>query len=84
MVDFDPDSNAYSFPCPHCNFFVQVKKNDIACKIFRHGCYKKGMKNIPPHSSKEVCDRLVSENKIHGCGRPFKFDGRKVEKCGYI
>ena len=83
-VIFDEDSNTYSFECPYCNLLIQVKKNEIACKIFRHGFFKDKNQQVPPHASKEICDRLVEENKIYGCGKPFRFDGKGVEKCGYI
>ena len=81
---FDSDTNTYSFECVHCHLMVQVKKNEIACKIFRHGYFKNNNSQIPPHAPKELCDRLAAEDKIFGCGKPFKFDGQKVEKCGYI
>lgn len=84
MINFDPDSNSYSFPCPNCELLVQVRKDEVRCKIFRHGYYKQSMKGIPPHAPKEVCDQLVKEDKIYGCGKPFWFDGKELKKCGYI
>jgi hypothetical protein len=27
---------------------------------------------IPPHLSKIECDKLIEEDKIYGCGKPFK------------
>jgi hypothetical protein len=76
--------DSYFFECPHCFLLIQVNKNEIACKIFRHGYYKDTWKQIPPHSSKEICDKLFEENRIYGCGKPFTFDGKIVEKCDYI
>ena len=68
--------------CPHCGVSIQILA--IACKIFRCGIYKKGMKQLPPHSSKEICDRVKKEDLIYGCGKPFKYDGKKVTICDYI
>ena len=30
------------------------------------------MIQIDPHASKEICDNLVKNNEIYGCGKPFK------------
>ena len=30
----------YSFVCPHCLNDITVYKNDLNCRIFRHGIYK--------------------------------------------
>lgn len=84
MINFDSDRNTYSFPCPHCQLLIQVKKGEVNCKIFRHGYYKKNMKNIPAHAPKELCDQLVMEDSIFGCGKPFWFDGRELKICDYI
>jgi hypothetical protein len=76
--------NYYEFQCPHCNVTIQVAHNQVNCKIFRCGVYKGNDQPIPPHSSKQECDRLVQNNLINGCGKPFKFDGKNVTICGYI
>jgi hypothetical protein len=72
--------------CPHCNDFIIIKK--INCAIFRHGIFKKTGKQIDPHSSKELCDYYIRENKIYGCGKPFiiikKDDKFLTEICDYI
>ena len=47
---------------------------------------------IPPHLHKEECDRLVQENLIYGCGKPFQLISKQENnitywsaiKCGYI
>jgi len=74
--------------CPHCNNAIQIFYNEINCKIYRHGIYKNSMKQIDPHLSKEECDRLVKNNLIYGCGKPFKINIRdnsiQLVKCGYI
>ena len=78
------DKNIYRFKCPHCHIDIEVLKNQINCKIFRCGIFKNSCKQIPPHTKKLECDRLVKENLIYGCGKPFKFNGKKIEICGYI
>ena len=52
------------------------------------------MEQIDPHACKEVCDNLVKNNEIYGCGKPFKLFWNKnptnnvvdfyAEKCDYI
>ena len=56
--------------CPHCEQHVIIEQ--INCAIFRHGSFKHNGEQIPPHSSKEVCDSLIAEGLINGCGGPFK------------
>lgn len=74
--------------CPHCEDFVFIYKKEFNCKIFRHAYYKSNHQQIEPHSSKEVCDNLLKENKIYGCAKPFKLIENnqlyKLEKCDYI
>jgi hypothetical protein len=74
--------------CPHCELNILVMENEIACAIFRHGVYKQNFTQINPHERKEICEKLVNENLIHGCGKPFKLvkenDQYKAEICDYI
>ena len=75
--------------CPHCNEYVFVYLNELNCHIFRHGIFKNNNKQIDPHLSKKECDKLFKENKIYGCGKPFKIkyiNEQKyiAEKCDYI
>lgn len=74
----------YKFNCPHCNITIIVMKNQLNCKIFRCGIYKSNSKPINPHASKIECDKLVQNNLIIGCGKPFIIKNNKVEICGYI
>lgn len=72
--------------CPHCQIpFIMEKLN---CGIFRHGIYKDSNKQMNPHSSEEICKKVVQENLIYGCGKPFQIvqenDGFTVTKCDYI
>ena len=59
-------------PCPHCFEEVLVYPNEVNCSIFRHAVFISEGGAIPPHSSKEVCERLVEEGKVYGCGKPFR------------
>lgn len=72
--------------CPHCKDFIIIRK--INCGIFRHGALKKNGKQIDPHTSKEICHQYVRENKIFGCGKPFRVisvDNKfETEICDYI
>ena len=72
--------------CPNCDEQVIIEK--VNCAIFRHGIYKLSGKQVEPHASKEVCDNLINNNLIHGCGKPFKlvFSNNTIisEICEYI
>ena len=49
---------------------------------------KKNGKQINPHADKELCDYYVRENKIYGCGKPFRIilvdNNFQTEICDYI
>ena len=92
---FDAKENIYMFLCPHCKLLIEVEKNQINCSIFRHGYYFNIVNEkiilgnqLEPHASKEKCDFLIAENKIIGCGKPFRMkknnDEYYVEICDYI
>lgn len=75
--------------CPHCHMYVLIES--INCGIFRHGQLKNdklGTIELNPHESKEICELLISEDKIYGCGKPFRIYYKDseliVEKCDYI
>lgn len=55
--------------CPHCEQPCEII--ELNCRIFRCGMYKHNYEQIPPHSSKEVCDELKKRDVIFGCGKPF-------------
>ena len=84
MVSFDSTTGTYTFPCPHCKVMCMVAESDIRCEIFRHANFKKGMRLVPPHASKAECMSWVENGKVWGCGKPFRFNGKQVEICGYI
>jgi len=78
--------------CPHCNEEIIIYKNDYNCKIFRHGVFKKDLKMLDPHSSKEKCKMLKEKDLIFGCGKPFRIIQKVInnekrdifEICDYI
>ena len=71
--------------CPHCFDQIIIYKNEINCRIFRHGIYKNTGMNINPHENKNECDRLYNNDEIYGCGKPFKLDNDdKPVICEYI
>jgi hypothetical protein len=89
-VYFSETDQCYFFQCPHCLAGVQVMKNDVACKIFRHGAYRRaGFPQIPPHLPRTQCEALAKSGLIVGCGKPFLFvfgpdNHNHVEICDYI
>lgn len=73
--------------CPHCHGTVIVNANELNCRIFRHGVFHNG-EPIPPHAPQSECERLVAENRMYGCGKPFRVvqqDGKETAiACDYI
>jgi hypothetical protein len=71
--------------CPHCDCDILITK--INCKIFRHGVYKNTFKQINPHLDKDSCDKLIKNDLIYGCGKPFELILNNNEyiaiKCDY-
>jgi hypothetical protein len=39
---------------------------------------------LPPHAPQALCDRVIKEDLVYGCGKPFRFDGTSTTKCGYL
>tara|TARA_Y100000816_G_C25923381_1_gene481511 strand:- start:6 stop:242 length:237 start_codon:yes stop_codon:yes gene_type:complete len=70
--------------CPNCGDYIQIFKNEINCKIFRHGILKSSGKQINPHLKKSLCDKLLNEGKIYGCGKPFMLKHDIAVTCDYI
>lgn len=76
--------------CPCCQEYVSIKQEDIRCGIFRHAVYRNNFQPIPPHSTQEECETLVSSGRVYGCGKPFQVRLVSVEgeyelvECGYI
>ena len=77
------------FTCPHCYGVCCVRLCDINCGIFRHGIKRGTYEQIDPHEREEVCKYLAENNKIIGCGKPFKIktlgkNSYEVVICDYI
>jgi hypothetical protein len=73
--------------CPHCDIIIEVL--ELNCKIFRCGIFKDSLTQINPHLHKIECDRLITEDLIYGCGKPFRVDidsqGEYISSiCDYI
>jgi len=67
---------------------MYIEKKDINCAIFRHAVYRATMQPIPPHSSQEECERLVAEDAVYGCAKPFRTvlvnETYHAEACDYV
>lgn len=75
--------------CPHCNNIIIIYKNEINCNVFRHGVVKTTMKQMEPHSPKDICDNMARKGEIYGCGKPFTLISNnnnhyKAIACDYI
>ncbi len=71
--------------CPYCDGDIMIYLKEMNCRIFRHGIFKNNGEQIPPHASKEDCDRWKEGDLIYGCGKPFQIqEGNKIIKCDYI
>lgn len=72
--------------CPHCKESIIIE--EINCAIFRHAVLKTTNQQIDPHSSKIICDALMENKLIYGCGKPFQLlkKDNKYEAiiCDYI
>jgi hypothetical protein len=56
--------------CPHCDEYIIIEK--LNCCIFRHAVYINTQKQINPHTPQDICEQLVKDKLILGCGKPFK------------
>ena len=78
----------YFFQCPNCESDIIVGKNELNCRIFRHGVYKNTYKQVDPHLAYEKCKELLENNKVIGCCKPFKIVSKDnklfAEVCDYI
>ena len=87
--------NVYIFNCPQCDLYLEVEKSQVNCEIFRHGFFyiqtPRGIiltTQMNPHASKTECESLLHDNKIIGCGKPFRMvkeeNEYSVVECDYI
>lgn len=76
------------FECPHCKNTLIINTNEINCGIFRHAVLKSNLQQINPHEPKESCDKLVVDDLVYGCAKPFQIikQGNKyiIQICEYI
>lgn len=56
--------------CPSCNIGIEILS--IGCGIYRCAIFKDTGIQVNPHLSKEECERLLKNNLIFGCGKPFR------------
>lgn len=70
--------------CPYSDCNIAIEIIEVNCAIFRCGVYKNTIEQIEPHLTKEHCDKLKKEDKIWGCGRPFKLVNGILVTCEYI
>jgi len=80
--------NIYECPYNDCKMKFIIDKKDINCGIFRCGYFRNNHKQLPPHTKKEVIDKLRNNNLIYGCGCPFMIKKEnniyKLIQCEYI
>jgi hypothetical protein len=62
----------YVFNCPHCKDEIIVAKNELNCKIFRHAVFKHNYEQVNPHLPFIECQKLIAEDKVYGCCKPFE------------
>jgi hypothetical protein len=79
------DNGGHTFLCPHCLETVRVDADMVNCTIFRHAVFRDSGTFVDPHAPKATCDGWIRDGKVHGCGKPFKFDGKNpAEPCDYV
>ena len=81
------EKNEFIVKCPHCDQFIIIEK--LNCCIFRHAIYINTQKQINPHTPQDICEQLIKDNLIFGCGKPFRIiicddDKLTTEICDYI
>ena len=82
------EEDFYFFKCPHCLDEIIVHNQELNCRIFRHAIMKDTYIQVDPHLSKLLCDKLIEENKVIGCCKPFEIiytikDGYNAVICDY-
>ena len=75
--------------CPHCGASVEVAPFSLNCAIFRHGVFIDTLEPIDPHAPQELCEWLLANELIYGCGKPFTIvldasGGVSAIKCDYV
>jgi len=76
------NQNIVLFECPHCHGSIEIEQ--LNCGIFRHAELKT-QQALNPHATQKEMEQLIQTNSIHGCGKPFRYDGKtKPEICDYL
>jgi len=60
--------------CPHCDSENLIEEKDINCGIFVHAVMKKSGKQVNPHSSQTLLNKLIKNKSIYGCGKVFNIN----------
>lgn len=60
--------------CPHCYSEILIEEKNINCRIFVHGVMKKTGKQVNPHSSQTLLNKLIKNKFIYGCGKVFNIN----------
>jgi hypothetical protein len=60
--------------CPHCDSEILIEEKDINCGIFVHAIMKKTGKQVNPHSSQTLLNKLIKNKSIYGCGKVFNIN----------
>jgi len=90
MCDVTSDGDVFRFLCPHCDGQVEVEKQQVRCRIFRHATLKLSGRQLDPHAPRGQCEAMHAAGLVHGCAKPFMFhygtlaSGPYVTACGYI
>lgn len=76
------------FTCPHCGGHIEVLSSETNCCIFRHGQFRSNGAQVNPHASKAECDKLIEEDAVFGCCKPFRLSITnciwEINKCDYV
>ena len=86
-MECERDGDTLIYPCPHCSLLITTGIKELNCHIFRHGFLIKRNQQIPPHESKEQCDRWLQHSDIVGCCKPYEIVKKDatfyVQVCDY-
>lgn len=61
----------YCCPWPDCPMEFMIADSEIHCGIFRCGVMRGSGDQIAVHATKEQCQRMLAEEMVYGCARPF-------------
>lgn len=65
--------------CPYCDGLIEIRPEDVNCKIFRHAVLK-NLTPVNPHARLADLEKL----EFYGCGMPFWYDPASEEKIKWI